>query len=163
MYENIQFLVTKRPHFCVKSYMFNTKTPLCPYTLIAITVQRLWLLCAFDMMMSLITSFSHCIGTERYVLQRPHRDEYFSRLCLLFVSKHFWVCFDFSLGPNFELTQLMFFIKRLKQPGGQAFLSSESPTTELWNYHFWSSSENGAWKSRRFVLKIFFYWKKGFK
>ena len=40
------------------------------------------------------------------------------------VSKQSWVG-RLLQRPNFELTQLMFFMNRLKQPGGQAFLSSD--------------------------------------
>ena len=40
------------------------------------------------------------------------------------VSKQSWVG-RLLQRPNFELTQLMFFVNRLKQPGGQAFLSSD--------------------------------------
>ena len=36
------------------------------------------------------------------------------------VSKQSWVG-RLLQRPNFELTQLMFFMNRLKQPGGQAF------------------------------------------
>ena len=77
----------------------------------------------------------HKIGSHIPVIADSYwvptsRDEYpdmrLSRLPQVdyVVSKQSWVG-RLLQRPNFELIQLMFFMNRLKQPGGQAFLSSD--------------------------------------
>ena len=74
------------------------------------------------------TAYAHSWGDSYWV--PTSRDEYpdmrLSRLPQVdyVVSKQSWVG-RLLQRPNFELTQLMFFMNRLKQPGGQAFLSSD--------------------------------------
>ena len=50
------------------------------------------------------------------------------------VSKQSWVG-RLLQRPNFELTQLMFFMNRLKQPGGQVFLAV---TLLHWERTYWT-------------------------
>ena len=60
------------------------------------------------------------------------------------VSKQSWVG-RLLQRPNFELTQLMFFMNRLKQPGGQAFLSSD-PAPLGANLLNWTELNCAWWK-----------------
>ena len=50
----------------------------------------------------------------------PQRAPFEAATGVYVVSKQSWVG-RLLQWPNFELTQLMFFMNRLKQPGGRAF------------------------------------------
>ena len=86
-----------------------------------------------------ITSWEIAIGSRRVGTSIPTcAFRGCHRLTTLYLS---WVG-RLLQRPNFELTQLMFFMNRLKQPGGQAFLSSD-PAPLGANLLNWTESQVG--------------------